>query len=152
MSTKVHKVTLKVKSADEEDVYKDIVRIPAKDRGDLKTGRIHRFSTSNGVAYFILRGSSPDNAGRILMDEASRDKLNLKASVECEFDIREARFLGQLRWMWSATDPTYRIAGQLGVLSFALALLAFSPIYVLVGCAWEYAWTELMALFNRLFN
>jgi hypothetical protein len=128
-----HKVTLKVRSADAEDVYKDIVRISESSRSGLKTGRIHRFSTSKGAAYFILRGSGPENDGKILMDEAARSKLNLEASVEREFAIHEVGFWGELRWVWNATDPTYRIAGRLGVLSLLLGLLAIVPIASDIG-------------------
>lgn len=124
MKRKSHKARLKVHGADEDDVYEDIVRIPEKDRGELKTGAIHRFSTAKGAAYFILRGSKPDNAGKILMDKASRDKLSLNPSEECDFDIREAGFWGEFCWVWRATNPVYKVAGRLGVLSFFLGIVA----------------------------
>jgi hypothetical protein len=129
-----HRVTLKAKSAREEDVYKDIVRITEKDRGDLKTGRIHKFKTSNATAYFILRGNGPSDDGKILIDEAARNKLNLGPSAESDFVIQQVGFWGELRWVWSATDPSYRIAGRLGVLSLFLGVLALglgiAPLFI----------------------
>jgi hypothetical protein len=119
-----HKVRLSVRSAEIDDVYKDIVRISEESRGPLKTGRVHKFATGSGTAHFILRGSSPSNVGKILMDEAARAKLKLEPSAECDFDIQEVGFWGELRWAWSATDPTYRVAGKLGVLSFVLGVIS----------------------------
>jgi hypothetical protein len=96
--------------------------------GLFDPGRIQRFITSKGTAYFILRGRSSADAGKITMDQACRSKLALSAGAECDFDIREAGFWGELRWMWSATDPTYRAAGRLGVLSLFLAVVALIPL------------------------
>ncbi|HEY8948688.1 MAG TPA: hypothetical protein VIM56_07365 [Rhizomicrobium sp.] len=121
-------VSLKVRGAESEDVYKDIVRISEASRHGLKTGKVHKFSVPEGSAYFILRGSAQENDGKILMDEAARGKLNLGPGAEREFEIQEAGFWGELRWVWNATDPTYRIAGRLGVLSFSLAILALWPV------------------------
>jgi hypothetical protein len=121
---------LKVRSAESEDVYKDIVRISEVTRDGLKTGRVHKFSVPEGTAYFILRGTGPEHDGKLLIDEAARGKLGLSAGVERDFRIEEAGFWGELRWMWNATDPTYRIAGRLGVLSFALGLIALVPLVI----------------------
>ena len=128
MNRTSHTVRLTVKSIEYDDVYKDIVRMSEASRDGLKTGRIHRFRTSAGAAYFILRGTKSKNDGKILMDEAARSKLNLEAKTEAEFEICEVGFWGELRWVWNATDPTYRIAGRLGALSFFLAIIALLPL------------------------
>lgn len=121
-------IKLKVRSAQEEDVYKDIVRISQNSRHGLKTGKIHRFKADGNHAYFILRGTGPENDGKLLIDEAARSKLSLSAGAEREFLIEEVGWWGELVWMWEATDPTYRVAGRLGVLSLLLGLLAFAPL------------------------
>ena len=64
----------------------------------------------------------------VLMDKASRYKLKLAPSEECDFTIREVGFWGELCWVWGATNPVYRIAGRLGVLSLVLGLAAFAPL------------------------
>jgi len=123
-------IKLKVRSAESDDVNKDIVRIAERSRSGLKTGRIHKFTVGDQSAYFILRSCSPDDAGKIFMDETAREKLGLAGSVEREFRIERAGLLGELRWLWSATDPTYRIAAKLGVLSFCLGVVALVPLVI----------------------
>lgn len=124
----VEKCELIVRSAKREDVYRDIVRISEQSRGSLKNGRVHRFHTASGSGYFILRGLGSTNDGLIRMDEASRASMGLPFGQKYEFTIAEAGFWGELLWAYSATDPAYRIAAKLGVLSFVLAVIAFVPI------------------------
>lgn len=122
------RLSLKLRSAEYDDVYRDIVRISEATRQGLKTGRIYKFAVEGASAHFILRGTGPENDGKMLIDEAARSKLNLAAGSEVAIRISEAGWLGELAWMWSATDPTYRIAGRLGVLSFLLGLIATIPL------------------------
>jgi hypothetical protein len=131
MKCESHKIRLAVRSIALRDVYQDVVRISEKSRGGLQTGRIHKVKVGRKAAHFILRGSHPNNDGKILMDEASREKLGLEPSAECVFHIREVGFWGEILWVWGAINPAYRIAGRLGVLSFILGVLAIGPL------AWE---------------
>jgi hypothetical protein len=127
-----------------EDVYKDIIRIRDDCRGNLKAGRVHRFTTAHGSGSFILRGSDDTNdIGKILMDDASRNTLNLCPRKEYDFKIREVGFLGELWWACFAVDPTYRVAARLGVISFVLGLFAFAPL------AWQVV-TYAFAVIKRL--
>lgn len=134
MAKRAQKAKLVVRSARYADVYKDTIRLAEGDRGNLRTGRIHRFKIGGKVAYAVLRGLSPVHAGKILMDEATRDRLEVGYGSSVEVSITEASFLGQLRWGWEATDPTYATATRLGVLSFVLGILSFGlalpPIFV----------------------
>jgi hypothetical protein len=115
---------LTVGHAPDDDVYKDIIRIAQADRGDLPTGRAYRVSANGRTAFFILRGVGPGAAGKALLDEAARDKLGVKAGEAYRLSLVGAGFLDELRWMWTATDPTYRAAGRLGVLSLALGIIS----------------------------
>ncbi len=138
-----HSGNLTVGSGEERDVYKDIVRIAEQSRGNLKAGRIHKFITPNGSAYFILRGSEvPKNIGKILMDDVSRRTMKLCLGEPYDFDIREVGFWGELWWACNAVDPTYRVAARLGVLSFFLGLAALFPVVEIT----KYLW----GLFGRL--
>lgn len=124
MAKRKHAANLVVRSARYADVYKDTIRIAEVDRGNLRTGRIHRFKMGSKVAYAVLRGLSPVHAGKILMDEATRERLDAGYGASTDITISEASFWGQLRWGWDATDPTYSTATRLGVLSFGLGLLS----------------------------
>lgn len=130
---------LEVHQGREGEVYKDIVRIHEGSRGNLKAGRVHKFSTCHGTAYFILRGGDAgQNVGKILMDDVSRTTMGLTLNSRYKFDIREAGFWGELWWACNAVDPTYRIAARLGVLSFGLGIVAVVPIaWQALGCAWK---------------
>lgn len=124
MAKRKHEADLLVRSARYVDVYKDTIRIAEADRGALRTGKIHRFTIGKRSAYAVLRGLSPTNAGRILMDEPTRDRLEVRYGELAKVKISEASFWGHLRWGWDATDPTYSTATRLGVLSFGLGILS----------------------------
>ncbi len=124
MAKPKHQSQLIVRSARYADVYKDTIRIAEADRGPLRTGRIHRFKVGTQVAYAVLRGLAPSRAGQILMDEATRDRLEATYGTIADITVSEAGFWGHIRWGWDATDPTYATATRLGVLSFGLGVLS----------------------------
>jgi hypothetical protein len=121
-----HSVTLIVRSARGDDVYKDIARVGRDDRGRLRTGRVHFFKTIGGEGYFILRGVAASKRGYIFVDSEMRTKLGIqkKEAKAIQFEIREASFWEELIWGWSATDPSYRANARLAVISLALGLLS----------------------------
>ena len=121
-------LTLRVRSAKYNDIYKDIVRVSEQSREGLLPGRVHKFISPNKTAYFILRGAGPKDDGLIRMDEESRKKLAVKYGETYDFEISPVGFLGEMKWAFGATDPSYRIAARLGVLSFFLGLFAFVPV------------------------
>lgn len=124
MTRDSHTTQLLVRSARYADVYKDTIRIAESDRGLLRTGRIHRFRIGKKVVYAVLRGLAPSRVGQILMDEATRDRLDAGYGQIADVFISEAGFWGRLRWGWDATDPTYSTATRLGVLSLGLGVLS----------------------------
>ena len=129
MRAKRFQGSLTVTKARKDDVYKDVVRINEKSRGDLRAGRVHKFCTIEKSAYFILRGSDEESdVGKILMDDASRNTMGLLCGQKYIFEIIEVGFWGELRWAWGAVDPTYKVAARLGVISFALGLVAVLPL------------------------
>lgn len=129
MTKAPHRCDLKVDGVSDDDVYKDIVRISKRDRGSLRAGHIHCFKANGRSSYFVLRGvGNRIGYGKIFMDDAARTKLDLKRGQQFSFEIKEAGFWGELRWAFFATDPAYRVAARLGVLSFALALIALLPL------------------------
>ena len=125
--TRERTVKLKVRATDPDDINKDIVRVAERRRAGLKIGRIHKFTVGDQSAYFILRSCAPEDAGKIFMDEAAREKLGLSAGADKEFKIERASLWGEICWLWNATDPTYRIAAKLGVLSLGLGIIALVP-------------------------
>jgi hypothetical protein len=112
---------LKVGSARNEDVYKDIARINRHDRGGIRAGQICKVSVGQASRYFIVRGL-PDR-GQILLDDLSRDALNVKQGTEYDFSVTATNVFGRIRWACDVADPGPRIAAWLGVLSLVLAAI-----------------------------
>jgi hypothetical protein len=44
------------------------------------------------------------------MDDFTRGELNLARNKVYDFDFREVTFIGQLCWVWSATEIGYQVA------------------------------------------
>ncbi|MFH1702832.1 MAG: hypothetical protein ABIB41_05295 [Nitrospirota bacterium] len=119
---------LKVMQAAREDVYRDIVRVPEQYRLDadgkvVPEGFVCKICTPNKSAYTILRGCGNSSELLIYMDERLRNCLSLKKGDEVEVRFETAGFWGQFRWAWNASDPAYRVAARMGLLSVALGLL-----------------------------
>lgn len=121
-------VKLLVARADEGDVNRDLVRIHYDDRIGLKSGIIclisNKDSLSSSSKYFVLRGLPRGTPSTIQIDEGAREVLGVSLGRQAVFQIEEAGWWGALQWAWSATDPAYRIAAKLGVLSFGLGCLS----------------------------
>jgi hypothetical protein len=102
------------------DVYKDIVRIPQRDRGALKTGRLHKVSCHGGSALLVLRGRTSDDDGKMCIDEEGRSRLGIDFGDTVEFTIQPVGILGEFEWAWNATDPAYRVSSRLGLIGLFL--------------------------------
>lgn len=59
----------------------------------------------------------------IWLDERMRNRLGLKDGQEVEFSFRPVWLVGQTCWAWNASDPAYRVAARLAVLSLALGVI-----------------------------
>lgn len=116
---------------------KDIVRIPETHRTD-KNGNTIEESTVCGVSgtpktsFVVLRGYQDSTEAEIHMDDSTRIRLGVKLYETYDFQFKPARFYGQLRWAWKASETGYRVASRLGIAGFMLGvlslLLALPPI------------------------
>jgi hypothetical protein len=119
---------LTIHSADQEDVYKDIARIPEQYRVDrsgrtISEGRVCRVSVRSKYSYVLLRGSQLHTGPTIRLDERKRNELDLRPNTEADFDLKPVGLMGEFLWAWHASDPAYRISARLGVLSLALGVI-----------------------------
>jgi len=123
---------LKVERADQEDIYRDIVRIPEKCRVGprdevipegcvckivlLKTGR---------SGYAIVRGTGHREEPIVKMDERLRNILGVEPGDQVELMIQKVGLLGEFYWAWRASDPAYRVAARMALLSIVLGMVGF---------------------------
>lgn len=114
---------LYVMPIDLEDVYKDIVRIPDKYRGNIPEGKICKLSVNGRTKLVQVRGLANAPGAIICLDELTRNQLNLDLDSEYDFQINSEGFFKEVRWMWYAADPAYRIAARLGIWSVIVSIL-----------------------------
>ena len=124
-----------------EDTYKDVARIPWRHRLDkhgtsIQEGRICKVSVNGRSKLLSLRGMIKTNEEVVFIDGATRDVLGVKVSTNYDFKFKEVRLWGQFLWAWRASDPIYRIAAQLGLISVILGiaglLLGLIGVYLAV--------------------
>jgi len=119
---------LTVRPADTDDVYRDIARVPEVYRRDKRgetvpEGTVCRVTIGPKSAYALLRGMEQSSERAIRMDERLRNLLSVSVGDDVEADLKTVGLYGQFRWAWSASDPAYRVAARLGLLSVLLGLL-----------------------------
>ncbi|HEX5775763.1 MAG TPA: hypothetical protein VFX95_03690 [Caulobacteraceae bacterium] len=120
---------LRVRSAEKDDVYGDIIRLGKRDRQGLKTGRVHIFEVGGRQRFAILRGLSPAKAGFIAMDADTRADLGINGRhPHYDFRITQANWIGELRWALTAVNPGYRMSARLAVLSVVLGATSLLPL------------------------
>lgn len=129
---------LKVAQTAEEDVYKNLARIPESHRTDhkgraIEEGRICKVTAGGRSVLLSLRGQQDHSNPTIHVDEKTRKVLGLTVGREAEFRFREVSWLGQFLWAWRATDPAYKIAARLGLLSVVLGVIGLA---LGVGSIW----------------
>lgn len=118
---------LLVKKSAEEDVYRDIARVPEVHRKDRKgkmieEGNVCRLTCEGRSTYVLLRGKGDEAEGAIWLDERTRNRLGITAGSQRGFEFCPAGIWGQTCWAWSASDPSYRVSARLAVLSLALGV------------------------------
>jgi hypothetical protein len=124
---------LKVRPIPEEDIYKDIVRVPEIHRID-KNGKTIEESTpcwidgTSRSSVAVLRGYQKSANAEIHMDDRMRGRLGVQTNESYEFKFRRAGWRGQLLWAWNASETGYRVASRLAVIGLILGLLAFVPV------------------------
>ena len=121
---------LRVDFAAAEDVYRDIVRVPERYRLDthqrlIREGSVCRVRAPNGVCYAIVRGLNAASSPAIQIDERLRNALGVKVGQDVDVQLDQVGIWGQFFWAWGASDPAYRVAARLGLLSVVLGFLGF---------------------------
>lgn len=120
---------LKVRLAQKEDIYRDIIRIPEQYRLDnegklIPEGTICLVLVNSRKVYAILRGNLNVDNAEAQIDERLRNRLNLSVDKEEEITFKKSGLWGEFMWAWQASDPAYRISARLGFLSVLLGILA----------------------------
>jgi hypothetical protein len=119
---------LEVHELSHEDVWKDIVRIPHAFRRDvnekpIRRGEIVRLTVNGKHKFVVVLGCPKKGAAIILVDSKLRTDLKLKTGMPYTFDLRRASLPGQWVWMWTTSDPSFRVPAQVSLVSFGLGML-----------------------------
>lgn len=121
----------KVLECSSEDIYRDIVRIPQQHRLDAQgsvvpEGSVCKLTIADRTVYAIMRGDIGSSFRSIRIDERLRNILDINEGDEVELKIRTVCLWGQFWWAWSASDPAYRVAARMAMLSVMLGLLGLT--------------------------
>ena len=109
-----------------EAKYKDIVRVSQtefkSETGEpiLHKNNVYRLTANKRSVLVALRGSHRNG---IAMDMVTRKRLGLEEGRSYHFEFGRAGWVGQFIWTWEATDPAYRIASRLGLISLVLGVV-----------------------------
>jgi hypothetical protein len=124
---------LKVRQIPDEDVYKDIIRVPEAYRIDengntIEESRACRIGGAPRGSVAVLRGWRGSMSAEIHMDEKTRNRLGVRLDECYDFTFRPVGLWGQLVWAWNASETGYRVASRLAVIGLMLGVLAFIPV------------------------
>lgn len=124
---------LKVCQIEKIDVYKDIVRVPEVHRADergkpIEESAVCWISGTPQRSLAVLRGYLESTNAEIHMDDRTRTLLGVRLHESYDFRFKKARFWGQLKWAWKASETGYRVASRLAVIGLTLGVLAFIPV------------------------
>lgn len=116
---------LQVAEANEDEVYGDVVRIYHKHRLDTRNklipvGAICRVLIGERSVLAIARGLPASEVALIRMDWSTRKALGVEKRDEAHVSLQRVGFWSEWLWAWRASDPAYRIASRLAVLSVVL--------------------------------
>lgn len=114
---------LKVLTAPNDEVYKDLVRIPSRHRGGLLEGRVCKITVGKNSVYRSLRGWGEETAPVIQMDMITRDRLGVRAGQTYQFIVKPSGLMGQFLWAWYASDPAPRYSARLGIVGLGLGVI-----------------------------
>jgi hypothetical protein len=116
---------LEVHQLAEEDVYKDLVRIPQSQRLDRSGDKIEESTIcwiygtpKSSVA--TLRGFQASSGPEVHMDERTRNRLGVELGQSYNFTFKKAGVWGQLRWAWCASETGYKVASRIAVIGLVL--------------------------------
>ena len=120
----------KVQCAAKEDIYRDFVRVSEQYRLDthgrtIPEGSGCKSRTPHATAYGIARGAPHWPEAAVALDKRLRNILHIAVGEEIDIRLAKVGLCGQLCWAWQASDPAYRVAARLGVLSAVLGVAGF---------------------------
>jgi hypothetical protein len=116
-------VRLAVRTLDAEDAWKDIVRINRKYRLGGEGQVIRRGTTcvlragANGPSKWVIVHGRESADPVIQMDLNVRLALEVKDGETHDFSLKPLSWIRSLWFPWMASDPSYRLPAQLGLLS-----------------------------------
>ena len=123
----------KVQCAAKEDIYREFVRVSEQYSLDahgriILEGSVCKIRTPDATAYGIVRGTReaphwPEPT--VALDERLRNILHIAIGEEIDIRFTKVGPWGQLCWAWEASDPAYRVAARLGLLSVVLGIVGF---------------------------
>jgi hypothetical protein len=119
---------LTVKKISKEDVFGDTARVSEEYRKtpsgkDIKSGTVCKIKVNGRSAYAVIRGTPDEITQNIYMDDYLRKDLGVEPGEAHDFKFHPTSVFGSIAWTWKATDPVYRVASRLSVLSLALGIL-----------------------------
>ena len=138
---------LKVEEADWDEIFTDMVRIPADFRrhpngNKIENGRVVRIEHGDKHVFAIGRGlPGRDSDPVIYMDEFTRRKLGVRTGSQIEStNIRAATRREQVVWYRKASNPVVRVAAEVAVVSLGLGalsvVLGVVGIAIAIGVGW----------------
>jgi hypothetical protein len=107
----------------EDDVYKDMARIPEQHRKPIKEGSICKVSFGDHTKYLIVRGAPEQLGNGIMLDELTRNALEVQSGMTYTFRIKHAGPFEQIKWACTLADAGPRIAAWLAVVSVILGIV-----------------------------
>src|SRR3989344_155019 len=119
---------LNVSKVDLNEVLNDIVRVPNQNMRDrygeiIPAGSVCKITANSKSIYAIIRTHLYASGAEIQIDERLRNQLNLDADKKYDFEFQWQGIIGEFKWAWNSSDPAYRTAARLGVLSVLLGSL-----------------------------
>ena len=88
----------------------------------IPEGRICKVTVGKRSTFLSLRGQEEHANPAIYLDGKTRNDLGVTLREHASFHFHQASWLGQFLWAWRATDPAYRIAARVGLLSVLLGV------------------------------
>lgn len=117
-------MTLTVKGLALDDVFGDMARVHLSHRPNINAGQLLVLSHNNVALPLVARGAPNNQKDHIWLDLATRERLgDLALDTAYDFTIEKATFGDILRWAWKATNPAYRVASQISIVSAVLGII-----------------------------
>jgi hypothetical protein len=106
-----------------EDVFKDIARIPQQDRGEIREGSVCTVTVNGLTKHLLIRGLEQQLNGGIMLDEITRNTLQVQEGMPYDFTIKQGGWYQQLKWACTLADAGPRISAWLAVISVILGIV-----------------------------